>query len=106
MRESEIEAYLVRRVEAVGGTAEKFTSPARRSVPDRLVTFPKRPGTNLRVSKPCRTVYAECKATGAKPTAAQLRDHERRRAMGSEVWVIDSKEGADEFVNHYWPEGV
>lgn len=103
MRESEIESYLVQRVQAVGGTAEKFTSPARRAVPDRLVTFPKRPGTNLRVSKPCRVVFVELKAPGKKPTPAQLRDHERRRAMGAEVWVIDSKEGVDEFVNHYWP---
>ena len=103
MRESEIEAHLVRRVEAVGGTADKFTSPARRSVPDRLVSFPARLGTNLRMSKPYRAVFVELKAPGKKPTPAQLRDHERRRALGADVWVIDCKEQVDDFINYYWP---
>lgn len=38
--EKTIEAALVKRVKALGGMAEKFTSPAKRSVPDRLVTLP------------------------------------------------------------------
>jgi hypothetical protein len=41
LREADIEAYLVKRVEALGGTAEKFSSPARRSVPDRLISWPR-----------------------------------------------------------------
>ena len=34
--EKTIEAALVQRVKSLGGMAEKFTSPAKRSVPDRI----------------------------------------------------------------------
>lgn len=85
MRESLIEQYLVRRIKSLGGMAEKYTSPGRRSVPDRLVTLPGG-----------RIVFVELKATGKTPTELQERDHERRRAMGCEVMVLDSKEGVDD----------
>ena len=81
--EKTIEVALVQRVKALGGMAEKFTSPSKRSVPDRIVTLPGG-----------RIVFVECKAPGKKPTPAQQKDHERRRAMGCEVLVIDSLEGA------------
>jgi len=84
--ESQIESALVRRVKTLGGTAEKFTSPGRRSVPDRLVTLP---GNRL--------VFVECKAPGKQPTEKQQRDHERRRALGCDVRVIDSLEAARAF---------
>ena len=83
--ERHIEAALVRRIKALGGTAEKFTSPGRRNVPDRLVTLSEG-----------RIVFVETKAPGAKPTENQKRDHQRRRAMGCEVLVIDSYEGIDD----------
>ena len=85
MRESLIEAYLVRRIRALGGMAEKFTSPGRRSVCDRMITMP---GGVI--------IFVELKATGKKPTENQLRDHERRRALGCTVLVLDSKEGVDD----------
>ena len=85
MRESIIEAYLVRRIKALGGMADKFVSPGKRSVPDRLVTLPDN-----------KIIFVELKATGQKPTGNQLRDHERRRALGCTVLVIDSKEGVDD----------
>ena len=81
--EKTIEATLVQRVKALGGMAEKFTSPAKRSVPDRIITLPGG-----------RIVFLECIAPGKKPTPAQQKDHERRRALGCEVLVIDSLEGA------------
>ena len=40
MRESVIEAAHCARDKAAGGIPYKFTSPARRSVPDRLRLFP------------------------------------------------------------------
>ena len=73
MLEKDIEAAFVRRVKALGGTAEKFTSPNRRSVPDRMVMLP---GGVV--------VFVELKAPGKKPTEAQARDHNRaelRRLM-------------------------
>ena len=84
--ERAIEKLLVARVQALGGIAEKFTSPGRRSVPDRLVILP-----------PGRVIFVELKSPGKKPTPAQLRDHERRRALGCDVRVIDNKEAIDAF---------
>jgi hypothetical protein len=86
MLEKTIEAALVRRVTKLGGLCEKFVSPGRRSVPDRLVTLPGG-----------RIVFVELKAPGRKPTELQERDHERRRRMGFEVLVINSIEAANAF---------
>lgn len=83
MLERDIEKALVARVKAIGGMCEKFTSPNRRSVPDRLVTLP---GGLV--------FFVELKAPGKKPTEAQARDHERRRTLGCNVRVIDSMEDA------------
>lgn len=84
--EKHVEAALVKRVKSLGGTAEKFTSPARRSVPDRLVTLPNN-----------KIIFVELKRPGAKPTPKQLLDHERRRALGCKVLVIDTVEAANAF---------
>lgn len=84
MLESKIEKALCDRIKALGGMAEKFTSPAKRAVPDRLVTLP---GGQV--------VFVELKAPGKKPTALQLRDHAKRRSLGCSVLVIDSIEGID-----------
>ena len=86
MLEREVENTLVKRVKELGGTCEKFTSPGRRSVPDRLVTLP---GGKI--------VFVELKAPGKKPTEKQLRDHQRRRDLGCDVRVIDNKEDANAF---------
>jgi len=79
MLERDIEKAFVNRVKTIGGMAEKFTSPSRRSVPDRLVTL----HGNI-------VIFVELKAPGKKPTKLQLRDHARRKALGCDVRVIDS----------------
>lgn len=84
MLEKTIEAHLVKRVKERGGVAYKFTSPQRRSVPDRLVLLPD--GV---------IEFVELKAPGKKPTPMQLREHERLRALGFTVLVIDNKEEID-----------
>lgn len=84
--EKDVEAALVKRVKALGGTAEKFTSPARRSVPDRLVTLPKG-----------KIIFVELKAPGKKATLKQTLDHDRRRTLGCDVRVIDTVEAANAF---------
>ena len=86
MLEKHIEQALVRRVKELGGTCEKFTSPGRRSVPDRIVTLP---GGKI--------IFVECKAPGKKPTITQQFDHERRRLLGCDVRVIDSSTDAETF---------
>jgi len=83
MREAEVESYLVKVAKRHGWTAEKFTSPGRRSVPDRIVW------------KNGVLVFVECKATGEKPTPSQQRDHDRRRTAGFRVYVVDSYEAVD-----------
>lgn len=86
MLESEVEQALVRRVKSLGGKCEKFTSPGKRSVPDRLVTLPGN-----------RIIFVELKAPGKTPTVKQLKDHRERRELGCDVRVIDNKEDANAF---------
>lgn len=85
MLEKEVEAHLVRQAKAAAGIAYKFTSPGRANVPDRLVLLP---GGHA--------LFVECKRPGAKPTPAQVREHERMRALGFAVVVVDSKEAVEE----------
>lgn len=79
-RESIVEKHLTAAVKAAGGIAYKFVSPGRRSVPDRIVLLPGG-----------RIVFVECKAPGKAPRADQLREHERLRALGFTVVVLDNK---------------
>ncbi|ECG8599328.1 VRR-NUC domain-containing protein [Salmonella enterica subsp. salamae] len=79
-RENLIEKHLVAEVKKAGGIAYKFVSPGRRSVPDRIVLLP---GGRL--------VFVECKAPGKAPRANQVREHERLRALGFTVVVLDRK---------------
>lgn len=65
-----------------GMKAEKFTSPGRRAVPDRLFTVPcRRQGGFM--------FLIEFKAPGKKPTEKQVRDHLERQRMGCKVFVVD-----------------
>jgi hypothetical protein len=91
LRERDIEAYLVKEVAKRGGVAEKFSSPNQRSVPDRIVLWP-------RCLLPAIAVFVECKAPGEKPTSAQAKDHEWRRKMGFVVIVVDSYEAVDVYL--------
>jgi hypothetical protein len=87
MRESTIEKAFKKRVEKdLGGLCEKFLSPGKNSVPDRIVTLPGN-----------RIFFAEIKAPGKKPSKKQERDHAIRRALGCIVFVIDSMEKANGF---------
>lgn len=80
IRESTIEKHLIAEVKKAGGIAYKFLSPGRRAVPDRLILLPGG-----------RAVFVECKSPGEKPRPEQLREHERLRALGFNVVVLDSK---------------
>lgn len=118
MRESLIEAYLVRRVKELGGEVRKVKWIGRRGAPDRVVMLPA-----FRLSLPesgspevdrwleqttaaiveqmgfegqGRAIWVELKATGKEPEPHQLREHKRMRAMGQRVEVVDSFERVDE----------
>jgi hypothetical protein len=85
VRESSVEAYLVKRCKQIGALCEKFASPNRRNVPDRLVTF-------------WGTYFLEMKRPGKEASEAQARDHKRRRALGADVRVIDTHAKVDAFI--------
>ena len=89
MRESTIEKYLVDRVQAAGGQVRKVKWIGRRGAPDRLVMLL---GTS---------VWVELKAPGQEAEPHQLREHERMRAMGQKVEVIDSIAGVDKLFSRY-----
>lgn len=84
MRESVIETYLREQVAKHGGAAYKFVSPGHKDVPDRIVLLPFG-----------EIIFVELKATGKSATPAQAREHERLRALGFRVEVINGKFGVD-----------
>ena len=92
--EKDIEAYHVRQVKTkLGGMSEKFTSPNKRSVPDRIDVLP------------CSILnFVELKRPGEKPTHLQAKDHAKRRALGHRVYVIDTKEGVDAYIKEMQEE--
>lgn len=87
MRERDIEQHLVKRVKALGGEIRKVNWVGRANAPDRLVLLPER-----------RSIWVELKAPGKKPTAQQIREHNRMRRMGELVEVIDSLEAVEELL--------
>ena len=101
MRERDIEAHLVKRVKQLGGEVRKVQWIGRRGAPDRLVMLPAswkgRKTSGFWDSD--TTIWVELKAPGVKAEAYQLREHERMRAMGQRVVVIDSIEGVEELLS-------
>lgn len=86
MRESTVEAALVEECRLHGLPCLKLT-PSSPGVPDRLVLA--RGGAH---------VFVEVKAPGRSPRAAQWRWHERLRAMGHRVCVVDHPAGARDLI--------
>lgn len=94
MRESQIEAYLVKRVKALGGEVRKVQWIGRNGAPDRLVMLPD--DTSL------STFWVELKNPETVKTfpanaheRAQRREHQRMRKLGQTVLVIGTIEGVD-----------
>ena len=87
MLEKQIERYLREKVKKIGGVAYKFTSPQRRSVPDRLCLF-----------KNGDVVFVEVKAPGKKPTPNQSREIQRLIDLGFKALVIDTREKVDSLI--------
>ena len=81
MKEKEIEQKLVRRAKKAGGIALKFVSPGHAGVPDRLVLLP-----NGRMG------FVEVKAPDKQPRQLQAATHEKLRALGFKVYVLDDPE--------------
>ena len=77
--EKEIEDYLRRKVKDAGGIAYKFSSPARRGVPDRMVILP----------NGC-VCFVEVKRKGGMLTMLQRTEIEQLRDLGQWVYVVYS----------------
>ena len=82
--ESKVNAYALTK----GFIVYKFTSPARRAVPDRIY-----------ISSKGTVVFVEFKREGQKPTPAQEREHHRLRIQNVEVFVIDNIEAGKAMVD-------
>lgn len=86
--EKEIEAKVVAHAKALGCYVRKFTSPAHRSVPDRMFITPN--GI---------VFFMELKRLGQKPTPGQVVEIERIRKMGVKVFVCDCVEDGKNVVD-------
>ena len=75
----------------------KFTSPGRAAVPDRLLLSEIPEFLRPVIAKHIR--FVEYKREGQKPTEAQTREHERLRALGFRVDVIDSVDDAKQSID-------
>lgn len=96
MRERDIEAYLVKRVKAMGGEVRKVRWLDRRGAPDRVVMLPER---NPLLGTAFNNLWwVELKATGKKAEPHQLREHARMKRVGQRVVVIDSLAGVEELL--------
>ena len=85
--EKVLEAELRERCKALGWMCIKLTSQYQRGLPDRLILMPGG-----------RVCFAEIKTTGKKPTALQRVTHERLRALGYRVEVVDTTERLDNLI--------
>lgn len=88
MREAEIEKHDRRRIREEGGMMLKFVSPGRNGVADNIVLRPVPPEHQEIVAQYFR--FAEYKRSNGKPRPSQVREHERMRALGFRVDVIDA----------------
>ena len=87
MLEKEVEHKLVLAVRMLGGMCLKFVSPGMSGVPDRLVLLPGG-----------KAAFVELKAPGKKPRPLQLYCHDRLRALGFRVYVLDRPSGIPELI--------
>lgn len=86
--EKVVERELVVRVRANGGLCIKLLCDQMMGLPDRMCLMPGG-----------RIAFAETKTTGKKPRPIQERVHDKLRALGFRVEVIDTKEGAIAFAD-------
>lgn len=87
MLEKNIEKYLIKEVESLGGKAYKFSSPGNNGVPDRIVLFKG------------KCYFVELKKPGEKLRNLQAVVKKRFKKLGFEVYVIDTKEKVGEFID-------
>lgn len=73
--EKEVEKFLIREANRLGGTAKKWVCPGWDGAPDRIVLLP---GAKI--------VFVELKRPGEKPRKLQTKRAEELRALGFKVY--------------------
>lgn len=96
--EGKTEDYLVAQCEAHGALVRKLAYIGRRGAPDRMVVWPQEEPPLFGGPRRSLVDFVELKAERKKPDAHQEREHKRLRALGCNVFVIDSKEAADKYI--------
>jgi len=91
MLEKQIEAYLVKRIKALGGMAYKFTSPAHRGVADRIVCLPNG-----------QTWFVELKTKGGRLSPLQMVFASDMTRMNQKYACLWNKEQIDEFITNQY----
>ena len=92
MKESTIEARLVKQVRSRGGLCYKFVSPGNPGVPDRIVITPGG-----------RTIYVELKTDVGRLAAIQKYQHEELRRRGAEVRTLKGMDQVTAFIEEVFP---
>jgi hypothetical protein len=87
MLEKDIERKVCDYAKKRGCLAYKFTSPGKRSVPDRLFITPTG-----------RVFFIEFKREGKKPTDGQWREIHRLRDAEQDVFVVDNADAGKQIV--------
>lgn len=85
--EKDVEQRLVKGVERLGGICLKFPPLFFAGFPDRIVLLP---GALI--------VFVELKAPGKTARKLQIKIHNKLKALGFRVEVIDTIEGVDTFL--------
>lgn len=88
--EKDIEAKVVKHAKDLGCLAYKFTSPSRRSVPDRLFIGPQG-----------QVMLIEFKRLGGQSTPAQAVEIMKLQNQHVKVWIVDNVEQGKKFVDEF-----
>lgn len=90
--EGKIQKYAKERFEAIGGLVRKMAFEGRRAATDLLVILPGGIIWFVEVKKDENT----------KPYPHQLREHERMRKRGANVFVVGSFKQVDDLIANYY----
>lgn len=85
--EKDIEKKVCDYAKSLGMLVYKFTSPSRRSVPDRMF-----------ITRYGKVFFIEFKRKGQKPTDAQAVELRKIHATGVEAYVVDNVERGNRIV--------
>lgn len=86
--EKDIERRLVELVKINNGMCIKLLCDQLTGLPDRMCLFPGH-----------RIIFVELKTTGRKPKRIQVYIHNKLKALGFRVEVIDTIKGVEDFIS-------